>query len=808
MTKHLTMPQIAERMFNTPLMIEATKAEVIAQAFAPRVLAGDPAAEVEVLAGIAEDHPEFRRSAGSILNEGLSDYLIENRRGYIKHQSVAVIEVVGTLVRRGSWLGQSSGMTSYEGLRAQLKAAAADDDMKAIALEIDSPGGEAAGCFELATLVAEIRSKKPVYAFCAEYAYSAAYAIASQANYIVVPEHGGAGSIGVIMLHVEQSAKLKKEGLTVTVIRSGSHKAEGNSVEPLSDRVRKAWQSESDKMRATFCEVVAAGRGSRLTVAQAFKTEAQAFTGPEAVRLGLADAVANPKTAFDAMVAAVNSQGSWDGTIPARTGTQMSSSGCTTGARTPNSEEADMADKTTTPETQEHSAKAGPSSETQVPAATPGADAQQATDAERDRAAKITAACAKAGLSADFASSLVASGKSLEDASMAIIDQVAKKAKDGGDIQQPSVKITADGVDRMKAGMVEALSAKAGLKGGKNNEFTSMSLRELARQSLLNRGLSIPAGGAMMMVGAAFAPSMAGAVHTTSDFGEVLANIASKSMLKGFEESPETFNLWTSVGVLTDFKTTKRVGLSAFSNLDLVPEGSEFKYGTMGDHAEAVTLATYGKMFAISRQAVINDDLSAFTKTPALMGRAAKRTVGTLAYQVLTANAAMGDGTALFHADHNNLAGAGAAPSEVTLNAGINAMMTQKDRSGTAFTGAVPKFGLFPVANRSVVLQALNSEYAPDDTDKAGSAKMPRAYNTTRNAVDPIFEPRLTGTDWFLAADPNMHDTVEISYLDGVQEPWLEQQQGWTVDGTEFKVRIDAAAKALAWEGLYKNPGA
>jgi hypothetical protein len=108
---------------------------------------------------------------------------------------------------------------------------------------------------------------------------------------------------------------------------------------------------------------------------------------------------------------------------------------------------------------------------------------------------------------------------------------------------------------------------------------------------------------------------------------------------------------------------------------------------------------------------------------------------------------------------------------------------------------------------RSSVLQTLRSEHAPDDTAKSGSAKMPRAYNTVRDAAEPIFDARLTGTAWYLAADPSAADTVEIGYLDGQRTPFLDQQEGWSVDGTEFKVRIDATATALAWEGLYRNAG-
>ena len=135
-------------------------------------------------------------------------------------------------------------------------------------------------------------------------------------------------------------------------------------------------------------------------------------------------------------------------------------------------------------------------------------------------------------------------------------------------------------------------------------------------------------------------------------------------------------------------------------------------------------------------------------------------------------------------------------------------MATQTDRSANAIALNIgPKFLLAPPALRSIILQALRSEYAPDDTAKAGTVKQPYAYNTVRDAAEPIFDARLTGTAWYMLADPSGFDTIEVSYLDGVSTPFLEQQQGWSVDGTEFKVRIDAVAKALAWEAMWKNNG-
>ena len=789
------MAQIAQRMFGVPLMIEEGKARIIAEAFGPRVL-GFAAAE-EFSAGNPLQGGAGPR-AGSILHDGMVSYLTEERKGYIKHQGVAVIEVIGSLVRRGSWLGQSSGMTSYEGLRAQISAAAADPDIKAIALELDTPGGEAAGAFELADLIRQVRQTKPVYAFCAESAYSAGYALASQANQIIVPEFGGCGSIGVIAMHAEQSRKLDQEGVTVTVIRAGEHKAEGNSVEPLPEALLQEWQEQCQKMRVSFAQLVGKGRGDRFDMAAALKTEARCFDGPEAVRLGLADRVADPKKAFDAMVASVNETGVWDGSIPANDArVSLSSPGCAIGAEDP--------------QQQKESHMSGDVKDKPVDVqdtATQDAATPQVQSDGTDRASKIIGMVDKAGLSAGFARELIDSGCTVEAAGAQIIDKVAEGAMDGGNIQNAdtSARVVCDQVERTHAGMVEAISAKAGLEGGKRNEFSSMSLREMARFSLTSRGLAVPIGGAMSMVGAAFVPSMAGGQHTTHDFGNVLADVANKSMLLGYQEVAESFELFTRPGTLTDFKRTKRVGMGLFPALDEVREDAEFTYATMGDFGEEIMLATYGKLFKISRQAVINDDLDAFTDIPRKMGRASKRTVGALVFAVLNQNPAMSDGVDLFHADHGNLASTGSAPNENTIDAGLTAMAEQKPRKTedeNAVLNIQPRFLLAGNRHRAAVLRALNSEKAPDTTGSKGQ----QAYNTVYQAAEPILDARVAGSAWFLLADPNAHDTIEVAYLDGMREPFIEQQEGWTVDGTEMKVRLDAGVSAMGYHGLYKNPG-
>jgi len=424
-------------------------------------------------------------------------------------------------------------------------------------------------------------------------------------------------------------------------------------------------------------------------------------------------------------------------------------------------------------------------------------------------AAWVLSKCEKAGVSMADARGMIEAGLSREAVLERIVDAKASRADDGGDIRAAGrAVVTGDARDRAREGMTLALLAKANMPGGQRNEFSGMTLREMARESLKVQGVD-PSGGTMQFAGAVFAPAMAsGGMHSTSDFTNILVNVADKAMLRGFTEAEETYDLFTSVGTMSDFKPTKRVGLDSFPSLSKVEEGAEFTYGTMGDHAETAVLATYGKLFAITRQTIINDDLAAFTSVPMRMGRAARRTVGDLVYAILTGNPNMSDGVPLFHADHGNLAAAAFGPSEAAINAGITAMMTQTDRSENASAlNIMPRYLIAPPKWRSAVMQSLNSEYAPDDTDKLGTDKMGRAYNTVQGAAEPIFDARLTGDAWFMAADPAAHDVIEVGYLDGNAAPFLEQQDGWSVDGTEFKVRIDACATALAYQTLYKNAG-
>jgi signal peptide peptidase SppA len=207
--------------------------------------------------------------------------------------SVAVVPLRGVIAHRMGTLDESSGGMSAERFTQQIRAAAADDSIGAIVMDVDSPGGTVAGLVEAADAVFEARQRKPVVAVANATMASAAYWLASQATSIsAIPSalDNGIGSIGVFSVHADISAALKKEGIKVTLIKSGEHKAEGNQFEPLSKDTREHIQASVDAAKTAFVGAVARGRGiSREAVVGL--GDGRAFAATDALKVGLVDAI-------------------------------------------------------------------------------------------------------------------------------------------------------------------------------------------------------------------------------------------------------------------------------------------------------------------------------------------------------------------------------------------------------------------------------------------------------------------------------------------------------------------------------------
>ena len=259
----MPLVHLASRIIGTPLLIARSKLEIILSVLGPRIGLPDIGAAVSMPA---------TTSGAAIAPPG-----------------IAIIPVHGTLVRRAIGIEAASGLMSYGEIAARLDAALADPQVSGILLDLDSPGGEAGGVFDLAARIRAANAIKPVWAHANDSAYSAAYAIAAAASRLTLSQTAGVGSIGVIALHVDQSIKDAKDGLAYTAIFAGDHKNDFSPHAPLSPHAASTLQSEVDRLYEIFVGQVAQMRGMDSDAVRA--TEASLLFGDAAVATGLADAV-------------------------------------------------------------------------------------------------------------------------------------------------------------------------------------------------------------------------------------------------------------------------------------------------------------------------------------------------------------------------------------------------------------------------------------------------------------------------------------------------------------------------------------
>ena len=263
------LPHLAARLFGTPLLVHRAKLDVILAVLGERLNLTAPAADLAI--------PVPRVTPA-------------------QPSGIAVIPIHGTLVKRVLGMEAASGLTSYGGIAQEIDAALADPQVQGILLDIDSPGGEASGSFELARKIRHAATQKPLWAVANDAAYSAAYALAASAQRLIVTETGGVGSIGVIALHIDQSAKDAQEGYRYTAVTAGAHKNDFSPHHPLSDEAKAELQAEVDRLYGLFVEHVTAMRSLNADAVRA--TEAGLYFGANAITAGLADAVSSFETAL------------------------------------------------------------------------------------------------------------------------------------------------------------------------------------------------------------------------------------------------------------------------------------------------------------------------------------------------------------------------------------------------------------------------------------------------------------------------------------------------------------------------------
>jgi len=316
-----------------------------------------------------------------------------------------------------------------------------------------------------------------------------------------------------------------------------------------------------------------------------------------------------------------------------------------------------------------------------------------------------------------------------------------------------------------------------------------------------------------------------GAYNTTGSFPYLLMDAANKSLLAGYEEAPYTWNMWARQGQsVDDMKNINRIRFSAMGSPEVVPEGHDYPESKVGDEKETYRVEKYGSMFSVSWETIVNDDLDALSRVPAMQGASCRRKQNQVVYSVLTANAAMADTGALFNATaqttaggHANLTTGAGAPSVTTLNAGYLSMMTKTGVTVNGVAGPIlniqPSYIIVPAALGATALQLLGSIADPGaGGSAAGNSNTLNIYGPNGSRpIKVIIEPVLdasSATAWYLAASTSQVDTVELTFLAGEESPVLESDWVMVNDTYLFKVRQTFAAAPIDFRGLYKHAGA
>ena len=426
------------------------------------------------------------------------------------------------------------------------------------------------------------------------------------------------------------------------------------------------------------------------------------------------------------------------------------------------------------------------------------AERQAAALAERARIREIEKVGRTLGLGATLIAQHVEAGTSVEEFRKLALDDAANRSGET-EIRSAAAVVTRDETETRRAGIVAALlhrydPAVFPLKDDLGRDWAGQTLLDLARECLELSGTRtrrLPRH------------EIAKLALSTSDFPSILADVANKTLRQAYEAYPRTFLPFSRRRSAVDFKNINAVQLGEAPSLMKVNEKGEFTHGSIAESKETYKLATYGRIVSITRQTIINDDLSAFTRIPAGFGVAAATLESDTVWGIITTNPAMGDGVTLFHANHANLnTGAGSALALAGLGAGMAAMAKQKGLDGVTVLNVQPRYLVVPVALQLTAFQMIAPNLAP-----AKSADLVPDYI---RALTPIAEPRLDAastTAWYLFASPDQIDTIEYAYLEGQDGVYIETRQGFDVDGVEIKARLDFGAKAIDWRGLQKNVG-
>jgi len=444
---------------------------------------------------------------------------------------------------------------------------------------------------------------------------------------------------------------------------------------------------------------------------------------------------------------------------------------------------------------------------TRVPAPAEPSERDAGVVAERERVQGIHTACRAARLPVSIEEELIAGGLPLVKCQARVFEELGKRADPNPTAPREGPSGTSIvGVDdhlvHKRAGIEKALLHRLAPEffklDAEAQAYRGMSLLEMGDVFLRAKGIRVT--GMSRSERAIAALTMRDGMHTVADFPLLLADAANKVLRAAYDASPQTWLPIAKQVSLTDFKTSKQLQLGDAPGLIEVLEHGEFTSGTITEAREVVQLRTYGRIFSITRQALINDDTNAFADVPAAFGRQARNLESDLAWAQITSNPLMGDGVALFAAGHLNLSPFGQTITVGHLSDGRTAMRTQRGIDGVTYLNLTPSYLIVPAALETTALSLV----LPGIQTAAG-------VNPFTGTLTVIAEPRLDAASpiaWYLACPVAQAPVLFHAVLDGQSGPQVEQQIGFDIDGLKIKCRLDVGFKAADWRAIYRDPGA
>lgn len=408
---------------------------------------------------------------------------------------------------------------------------------------------------------------------------------------------------------------------------------------------------------------------------------------------------------------------------------------------------------------------------------------------ERTRIADIRGLARSAGMSDEDVDAAITGGESVESFRSRAFDVMIARQNQSPTF--PMVETPTQGHRNIRSAMVDALRVRVDSTHKPHqdaHEFVGLSLPELARRGLEVQGIS-PRG---MSAGEV----VQRALHTTSDFSHVISGVGQVILADAYQTVPSGLKAVARRSSAKDFRPKTTARLSGFADLEKVNEHGEYKRGTFAEGAESYRISTFGKVFGMTRQMIVNDDLGAFADVARELGQSAARLEADILAQLVKSNPKMSDGKSVFHADHANLAASGAALDETTLSAARLAMGKQTGLAGELID-VLPKF-LVVSLELQTTAEKLLAQIQPTTSD---------AVNPFAGKLQLVIDRRLDAAPWYLVADPALVPSLEYSYLEGAEGPKFFTREGFDIDGVETKVSVDFGAGWTDHRGWYRNAG-